>query len=111
MSNILTINFTTPKISEQVFRYCPSQPDEDPSAFPLQIITSPIKSRIKPNQIANLAHLQSGLKFSKPLTVEQAQQILKTTSYWDFSLDKDRKPRCSHELRSLIDSVVSGGDR
>ena len=73
MSNILTINFTTPKISEQIFRYCPSQPDEDPSAFPLQ--------------------------------------ILKTTSYWDFSLDKDRKPRCSHELRSLIDSVVSGGDR
>ena len=87
MSHYLTINFTTPKISEYLFRYCPSQPDEDPPAFALQIAASPIESRIKPNRIANLAHLLYCSPTEQPEPKERYLKILLETRQLSEAID------------------------
>ena len=85
---------------------------EDPSPYPLQITSIPHEQGLKPDWCCKLIHYESNLNLPGQFTIEEAQNIIEKTQYWDFSLDKDRKPRCAAEkLRSLINSVVEGGDR
>ncbi len=110
--------FTT---SEQVFRYysrkqSPQQlslfrPKEDPPPYPLQITLILHEQRLKPDWCYKLTHYDSNLNLPGQFTIQEAQEILETTQYWNFSLDKNRIPRCAEELRSLINPVVAGGDR
>ena len=86
-------------------------PKEEPQLDPLQIASITNKQRPKPDWNCKLIHYESKLNIPGQFTHKEAQEILETTRYWDFSLDKNRIPRCAEDRRSLINSVVAGGDR
>ena len=83
---------------------------KEPPSYELQIVASPFETRIRGNEICNLIVPQYGIKFNAPLTYKEASYILEVTRYWDFEPDRGR-PRCLEKLRSLINSIVEGGDR
>ena len=86
-------------------------PKEEPQLDPLQIASITNKKRLKPDWYCKLIHYESNLNVPGQFTIQEAQEILETTRSWDFTPEKDRIPRCAEDLRSLINSVVEGGDR
>lgn len=89
----------------------PRQFARESPPYQLQIVASPIETRVKANQICNLIEPLSGVKLQTPLTYSEAVKILEKTRCWDFKPIEGRE-RCLSRLRSLINSVVAaGGDR
>ncbi len=85
-------------------------PKDDPPPYPLQIISIPDQKRLKPDWCCKLVRYESGLKIGGQFTIEEAQEILETTLYWDFTLDKDRVPRCRDKLLLLLEKVCARPD-
>lgn len=81
--------------------------DDSSPPYPLQIISIPRDERINPDFICGLIHYESGLKIPGQFTYEEAQEILKTTRHWDFSLDRDKIPKCKERLLGLLEGVCS----
>ena len=79
----------------------------DPPPYPLQIGYIPDNQRVTPDKFCKLVHLRSGLNIPGQFTYDEAKEILLTTRYWDFSLDRDRIPRCVERLRSLLENICS----
>ena len=80
---------------------------QDPPPFPLQIEAIPDRDRLKPEWSCRLIHYKSGLKLSGQFTHDEAREILKTTRYWNFTVDKDRIPRCRSQLLCLLERICS----
>jgi hypothetical protein len=80
---------------------------EDPPAYPLQITSVPHEDRLKSDWCCKLIHYESDLKLGGQFTYDEAQEILETTKYWDFTLIKDRIPRCRSRLLLLLERVCS----
>ena len=84
------------------------QLEAEPPSYQLQIAYIPHDKRIEPDKLCKLIHYQSKLTIPGQFTYEEAVEILKTSSYWDWELDRDRIPRCADSLRSLLEEI---GDR
>ncbi len=86
----------------------------DPPAYPLQPIAISYENRVNPNNYCKLVHLRSRLNIPGQFTYDEAKEILLTTRYWDFSLDRDRIPRCVERLLPLLENICarskSGGE-
>ena len=80
---------------------------EDPPPYPLEIVSVRDRERVRPIWNCRLVHYESGLKLGGQFTYDEAKQILGTTRYWDFTLDKNRIPRCRNQLLSLLERVCS----
>jgi hypothetical protein len=80
---------------------------EDSPAYPLQITSIPHEDRLKSDWCCKLIHYESDLKLGGQFTYDEAQEILETTKYWDFTLIKDRIPRCRSRLLLLLGRVCS----
>ena len=92
---------------QQLNLFAPVSEQEDPPAFPLQIEAIPDRDRLKPEWGCRLIHYESGLKLSGQFTHDEAREILQTTRFWDFTLVKDRIPRCRNQLLSLLERICS----
>ena len=73
--------------------------------YPLQIKAIPYEKRVNPNRYCKLVHYESRLNIPGQFSHDEAKEILETTRYWDFGLDKDRIPRCVERLRSLLKNI------
>ena len=80
---------------------------EDPPPYPLQIVSIPDRERVRPIWNCRLVHYESGLKLGGQFSYGEAKQILETTRFWDFTLLKDRMPRCRNQLLCLLERVCS----
>ena len=80
---------------------------EDPPPYPLQIVAVPDRERVRPSWNCRLIHYESNLRLGGQFTYDEAKEILETTRYWDFTVDKDRIPRCRNQLLSLAERVCS----
>jgi hypothetical protein len=85
----------------------PPSLDVDLPPYPLQIKAIPDNQRVTPDKFCKLVHYESGLNIPGQFTYDEAKEILETTRYWDFSLDRDRIPRCVERLRSLLENICS----
>lgn len=83
----------------------------DPPAYPLQIEAISYENRVNPNRYCKLVHLRSGLNIPGQFSYDEAKEILLTTRYWDWELDKDRIPRCVERLRSLLENICAQGSK
>ena len=81
--------------------------EEELPPYPLQIKAIPPQNRFKPNNYCKLVHFESGLNIPGQFTYDEAKEILETTRYWDFSLLRDRIPRCVERLRLLLEDVCA----
>ncbi|MGL6341892.1 MAG: hypothetical protein ACRC80_22455 [Waterburya sp.] len=79
--------------------------EDNPPPYPLQIVSISDDKRIKPDFTCSLIHCESGLKIPGQFTYQEAQEILETTRYWDFTLERDRIPRCRERLLKLLEKV------
>ena len=68
---------------------------------------TPYKERVNRDRNCQLVHGDSGLKVPGQFTDDEAQEILETTRYWDFTLDKERVPRCRERLRLLLEQICA----
>ena len=82
----------------------------DQPPYPLQIKAIFYENRINPNNYCKLVHYESGLNIPGQFTYGEAKEILETTRYWDFSLDKDSIPKCAARLRSLLENICLRSD-
>ncbi|MEN9567115.1 MAG: hypothetical protein RLZZ69_2311 [Cyanobacteriota bacterium] len=73
--------------------------------YPLQIKAISYDSRVKPNNYCKLVHYESGLNIPGQFTYDEAKEILLTTRYWDWELDRDRIPRCVERLLPLLENI------
>ena len=92
---------------QQLSLFDPVSERENPPPFPLQIEAIPDRDRLKPEWSCRLIHYKSGLKLSGQFTHDEAREILKTTRYWNFTVDKDRIPRCRSQLLCLLERICS----
>lgn len=89
-----------------------NESDSELPAYPLQISYIPHEQRLTPDKFCKLIHHSSGLTIEGQFSYEQAKEILVVSRDWDWRLDKDKIPRCSAKLRSLLkSSVAEGGER
>lgn len=85
----------------------PPTEEVDPPPDRLQPIAIPPQNRVNPNNLAQLVHYESGLNIPGQFTYDEAKEILVPSRYWDFSLLRDRIPRCVERLRSLLENICS----
>ena len=78
---------------------------DDPPPYPLQIVAIPERERLKPDWFCGLIHYESNLKLGGQFTHKEAKEILETTRYWDFALDKNRTPKCADKLLALVEKT------
>lgn len=98
--------------TQQQLQLFASQPTEsDDAPYPLQIGYIPDNQRITPDKFCKLIHYESGLNIPGQFTYDEAKEILLTSRYWDFSLDRDRIPKCVSRLRSLLENICSGANQ
>lgn len=89
-----------------LFTLVPEQTErEDPRPYPLQIKSIPDRERVKPQWNCQVAHYESDLTIPGQFTIDEAPEILEITRYWDFTIDKDRIPRCRNHLLSLLEKI------
>ena len=82
-------------------------PQEDLPPYPLQIVAIPERERLKPDWFCGLIHYGSSLKLGGQFTHEEAKEILETTRCWDFTLDKNRTPKCADKLLALAEKICA----
>lgn len=75
--------------------------------YPLQIVAIPQTDRIHPSLICRLVHVESGLRLQGQFSLDEAAKIQESTRFLDFTLDKDRIPRCHKKLKALLENVCS----
>jgi hypothetical protein len=64
------------------------------------------KSR-EPDRYCKLVHYESGLNIPGQFTYDEAKEILLTTRYWDWELDRNRIPRCVERLLPLLENICA----
>ena len=97
-------NYTT---NDQNYQLSLFPLQEDPPPYPLQITSVLHGDRLKFDWCCKLIHYGSDLKLGGQFTYDEAKEILETTRYWNFTVDKDRIPRCRNQLLSLVERVCS----
>lgn len=77
---------------------------ESAGPFPLQIGYIPDRNRTAPDRFCKLIHYESNLNIPGQYTHPEAEEILRITRDWDFSLNGLGIPRCRDKLLLLLSS-------
>ena len=99
--------FGSPLLTEQ---HKAPQDFESDKPFPLQISYIQDQDRTLPDRFCRLIHQESQIDLPGQFTYGEAKEILETTRYWDFSLDRDKIPKCAERLRSLLENICFRSD-
>lgn len=87
------------------------------SAPYLQIQSVPVSQRIDPEQNSYILVIQpAGVRAAGgQYTADEAHEIAKATRGWDWSLDKNDRPKCLPALERLLDQIckrsAKGGEK
>lgn len=77
----------------------------DISANPLRIATIPEPDRVFPDCCCRLIHRTWELEVPGQFTEAEAKLIQAITKDWNFSVDKNRKPRYAARLLQLLEQI------
>jgi len=79
-------------------------PDQKPF---LQIASVPLQERVNPREHRYCLVIQPlGIRAcGGQVTADESYKLAKATKHWDWSLDKNNRPRCLAKLEALIEQI------